>query len=37
MARRPEIPEPQYQALLKMLEGQGYDIRHIQKVPQRWN
>lgn len=37
MARRPEIPEPEYRALLGMLEGQGYDIQRIQKVPQRWN
>jgi len=36
MARRPEIPDGQYQALLKMLEGQGYDGRRIQKVPQHW-
>lgn len=36
MARRPEIPEPEYRALLEMLEGQGYDIGRIQKVPQRW-
>jgi apolipoprotein D and lipocalin family protein len=36
MARRPEIPESQYQTLLGMLEDQGYDLRRIQKVPQRW-
>lgn len=36
MARRPEISETQYQDLLMMLEGQGYDVRRIQKVPQRW-
>jgi apolipoprotein D and lipocalin family protein len=36
MARRPAIPESQYQALLGMLEGQGYDLRRIQQVPQRW-
>jgi len=36
MARRPAIPESQYQALLVMLEGQGYDLRRIQRVPQRW-
>ncbi len=37
MSRRPEIPEAQYQTLLQMLEGQGYDLSRIQKVPQRWN
>ena len=36
MARRSEIPTPQYQALLMMLEEQGYDVRRIQMVPQRW-
>lgn len=36
MARRPAMPEAQYQALLRMLETQGYDVRRIQKVPQKW-
>lgn len=36
MARRPEMPEAQYQAMLRMLEAQGYDVRRIQKVPQKW-
>jgi len=37
MARRPQIPEAQYQALLRMLEEQGYDTTRIRKVPQRWS
>ncbi len=36
MARRPGIPEPQYHGLLRMLQGQGYGIGRIQKVPQQW-
>jgi apolipoprotein D and lipocalin family protein len=36
MARRSEIPESQYQDLLRILEGEGYDVRRIQKVPQQW-
>lgn len=36
MARRPEIPEAHYQALVRMLAEQGYDVQRIQKVPQQW-
>jgi len=36
MARTPEIPEADYQAILAFLKQQGYDISKIQKVPQRW-
>jgi apolipoprotein D and lipocalin family protein len=36
MARRPQVPEETYQALLKLLEDQGYDLTQLRKVPQRW-
>jgi apolipoprotein D and lipocalin family protein len=36
MARTPQIPEGDYQNLVKELEGQGYDISKLRKVPQRW-
>jgi len=35
MARSPEIPEADYQHILKFLGEQGYDITQIQKVPQQ--
>ena len=36
MARRPAMPEADYQRILALLEREGYDIGKIQKVPQRW-
>jgi apolipoprotein D and lipocalin family protein len=36
MARTPEMPEAEYQALLGILLEQGYDIKKVKKVPQRW-
>lgn len=36
MARTPQIPEDDYQRLVKELEDQGYDIAKLRKVPQRW-
>jgi len=36
MARTPHIPEKEYLRLVKELEGQGYDIGKLRKVPQRW-
>jgi apolipoprotein D and lipocalin family protein len=36
MARTPEIPEADYQRLLKLAGDQGYDVAKIQKVPQQW-
>jgi apolipoprotein D and lipocalin family protein len=36
MARTPEIPEAQYQELLRFVAAQGYDISQVQRVPQRW-
>lgn len=37
MARRPALAEGEYQALLRLIERQGYDVRRIEKVPQQWN
>ena len=36
MARTPQIPEGDYQRLVKELEGQGYNISKLRKTPQRW-
>jgi len=36
MARTPEIPEADYQRLLKLAGDQGYDVSKIQMVPQQW-
>jgi apolipoprotein D and lipocalin family protein len=36
MARTPNIPETDYQRLLKIVGEQGYDLSQIQKVPQQW-
>ena len=36
MARTPDIPEADYQRLLKLVGEQGYDVTKIQKVPQQW-
>jgi apolipoprotein D and lipocalin family protein len=36
MARTPQIPDDDYQRLVKELEEQGYDISRLRKVPQRW-
>ncbi len=36
MARTPQIPEVDYQNLLKELSDQGYDLTKLRKVPQRW-
>ena len=36
MARTPQIPEADYQRLLALLEGEGYDIGEVRRVPQRW-
>jgi apolipoprotein D and lipocalin family protein len=36
MARTPQVPEGDYQGLVKELELQGYDISKLRKVPQRW-
>jgi apolipoprotein D and lipocalin family protein len=36
MARTPEIEQAEYQALLEIVERQGYDISQVRRVPQRW-
>ena len=36
MAREPQIPAADYDAILGMLADEGYDIGAIEKVPQRW-
>ena len=36
MARTPQIPEGDYQRLVKDLENQGYDISKLRQVPQHW-
>lgn len=36
MARTPQILEEDYRRLVKELEGQGYDIGKLRKVPQQW-
>jgi len=35
MAREPAIPDEEYNAILDFLREQGYDIKKLQKVPQR--
>lgn len=37
MARTPQIPESDYQRLLKVLVDQGYDVSLVRRVPQRWD
>lgn len=36
MARTPLLPEDEYRRLLKIVGDQGYNIAHVQKVPQQW-
>ncbi len=36
MARTPQIPEADYQRMLRELADQGYDLAKLRKVPQRW-
>jgi apolipoprotein D and lipocalin family protein len=36
MARRPQIPDADYQRLLGFLREQGYDAALVRKVPQQW-
>jgi apolipoprotein D and lipocalin family protein len=36
MARTPDIPEFDYQRLLKFVGEQGYDLARVQRVPQQW-
>jgi apolipoprotein D and lipocalin family protein len=36
MAREPEMPEDEYQALLDFVGALGYDVSKVQRVPQNW-
>ena len=36
MARTRQIPEADYQRLLGLVAGMGYDAAKVQRVPQRW-
>ncbi len=36
MSRKPGIPEQTYKEILVRLEGNGYDISKIEKMPQIW-
>ncbi len=36
MARTPSIPEPDFERIVHLLSGLGYDVSRIEKVPQRW-
>lgn len=36
MARTPELPEGELEALEKELENQGYDLSKVRRVPQKW-
>lgn len=36
MARTPSIPEADYARLVGIIAAQGYDIRKLERVPQRW-
>lgn len=37
MARTPQISDADYQRLVAVVAGHGYDVSRIQKVTQRWN
>ena len=37
MARTPEISDSDYQALLAIVQREGYDVDELRRVPQRWN
>lgn len=36
MARTPRIPEADYARLVGIIAAQGYDVRKLERVPQRW-
>jgi apolipoprotein D and lipocalin family protein len=36
MARRPELPEEEYQRLVGFVADRGYDVTKLRRVPQRW-
>jgi len=36
MARAPDMPEADYQRLVKLVGERGYDVAQLRKVPQQW-
>ena len=36
MAREPQIPDEDYQEMIRYLDSVGYDVNDIQLVPQQW-
>jgi apolipoprotein D and lipocalin family protein len=36
MARTPQIPAEDYQAMMQQISEMGYDISEVKKIPQRW-
>ncbi|MBS1200786.1 MAG: rane protein [Proteobacteria bacterium] len=36
MAREPRMADEVYQEIIGRLDGLGYDVSRIEKVPQRW-
>ena len=36
MARTPTLSDAAYASAVTFLEGQGYDVRQLRKVPQKW-
>ena len=36
MARKPTMPDADYERIIELLGREGYDTRKIQRVPQRW-
>lgn len=36
MARTPQIPEAQYEEIVKRIAAWGYDITKLRRVPQQW-
>ena len=36
MAREPQIPDGEYEALVRRVKALGYDVGKLSRVPQRW-
>ena len=36
MARSPDLSDADYQRLVKLAGGLGYDVSHMRKMPQQW-
>jgi apolipoprotein D and lipocalin family protein len=36
MAREPQMPAAEYQKAVDFIQGVGYDIENLQRVPQQW-